>query len=199
MKGNQFMDGTPHVTQCPILPSAKFVMKFKAQEKASTSLVWLWTEKCKKYLEILLQICPTHFQSLGAEWFLPYVKIWQPESKLPTSQVPGTHFWHSHVSFQRGDGAFGGYVVRQESTSISHIVTYQYIKFIKYILARLTLCNAENIRIRILTNEALLSAPWSRPPWCSLWWGPDGAYYLCSRVLSHRESVFFFVTGSFLN
>ena len=31
MKGNQFMDGTPHITQCPILPSAKFVMKFKAQ------------------------------------------------------------------------------------------------------------------------------------------------------------------------
>lgn len=33
MKGNQFMDGTPHVTQCPILPSAKFVMKFTAQGK----------------------------------------------------------------------------------------------------------------------------------------------------------------------
>ena len=33
MKGNQYMDGTPHVTQCPILPSAKFVMKFVAQER----------------------------------------------------------------------------------------------------------------------------------------------------------------------
>ncbi len=29
------------------------------------------------------------------------------------AQVPGTHFYHSHTSFQRGDGAFGAYVVRQ--------------------------------------------------------------------------------------
>ena len=38
MKGNQFMDGTPHVTQCPILPSAKFTYKFEAQENAFLAL-----------------------------------------------------------------------------------------------------------------------------------------------------------------
>lgn len=29
------------------------------------------------------------------------------------AQVPGTHFYHSHSSFQRGDGAFGAYTVRE--------------------------------------------------------------------------------------
>ena len=29
------------------------------------------------------------------------------------ASVPGTHFWHSHNSYQRGDGHFGPYVVRQ--------------------------------------------------------------------------------------
>ncbi len=27
--------------------------------------------------------------------------------------TPGTNFWHSHTMFQRGDGHFGAYVVRQ--------------------------------------------------------------------------------------
>ena len=57
-KDNQYMDGVPHVTQCPISPGAEFVYRFRAS-------------------------------------------------------VPGTHFWHSHNSYQRGDGHFGPYVVRQ--------------------------------------------------------------------------------------
>ena len=52
------MDGTPYVTQCPILPGARFVYKFQAR-------------------------------------------------------TTGTMFWHSHTSFQRGDGAFGPYIVRR--------------------------------------------------------------------------------------
>lgn len=57
-RGYQYMDGTPYVTQCPILPESKFVYKFKAR-------------------------------------------------------TTGTMFYHSHMSFQRGDGLFGPYIVRQ--------------------------------------------------------------------------------------
>lgn len=57
-RGYQYMDGTPYVTQCPILPESKFVYKFKAR-------------------------------------------------------TSGTMFYHSHMSFQRGDGLFGPYIVRQ--------------------------------------------------------------------------------------
>ena len=52
------MDGTPYVTQCPILPASRFVYKFRAR-------------------------------------------------------TTGTMFYHSHTSFQRGDGAFGPYIVRR--------------------------------------------------------------------------------------
>ena len=57
-RGYQYMDGTPYVTQCPILPGARFVYKFQAR-------------------------------------------------------TTGTMFYHSHTSFQRGDGAFGPYIVRR--------------------------------------------------------------------------------------
>ena len=90
MKGNQFMDGTPHVTQCPILPSAKFVMKFKAQEKTYTSGC---QKNCKMYLEILRQIfLPTHFQSLSR--MVPYIKIWQPEQR---ENCPTLHRSQAHT------------------------------------------------------------------------------------------------------
>ncbi len=64
--GFQYMDGTPHVTQCPILPGANFKYEFVAA-------------------------------------------------------TPGTHFWHSHTSFQRGDGAFGAYTVRQPDDPHAHL------------------------------------------------------------------------------
>lgn len=57
-RGNQYMDGTPYVTQCPILPEARFVYSFPAK-------------------------------------------------------TTGTMFYHSHTAFQRGNGFFGPYIVRQ--------------------------------------------------------------------------------------
>ena len=57
-RGYQYMDGTPYVTQCPILPGARFVYKFRAR-------------------------------------------------------TTGTMFYHSHTSFQRGEGAFGPCIVRR--------------------------------------------------------------------------------------
>ena len=65
------MDGTPYITQCPILPGTRFVYKFKAQ-------------------------------------------------------ISGTMFYHSHVSFQRGDGHFGPYIVRQpvEEEANAHLYDF---------------------------------------------------------------------------
>ena len=36
----------------------------------------------------------------------------------------GTHFWHSHSLYQRGDGAFGAYVVRQDFDTDPHSNLY---------------------------------------------------------------------------
>jgi len=38
--------------------------------------------------------------------------------------VPGTHFYHSHLSFQRGDGAFGAFVVREAPEDDVHAGLY---------------------------------------------------------------------------
>ena len=38
----------------------------------------------------------------------------------------GTHFYHSHSSFQRGDGAFGPYIVRQTATQEPHALLYDF-------------------------------------------------------------------------
>ena len=40
--------------------------------------------------------------------------------------TPGTNFWHSHTMFQRGDGHFGAYVVRQTSQDEAHSKLYDY-------------------------------------------------------------------------
>lgn len=42
------------------------------------------------------------------------------------ARVSGTMFYHSHAAFQRGDGAFGAYIVRQaaESDPNSHLYDY---------------------------------------------------------------------------
>lgn len=58
MRLTPFMDGTPFVSQCPVLPGNSFRYSFIAS---------------------------------------PH----------------GTHFWHSHVGFQRGDGMFGPLIVRR--------------------------------------------------------------------------------------
>ena len=52
-----FMDGVPHISQCPIPPGQNFRYNFNADN-------------------------------------------------------PGTHFWHSHLGMQRGDGVFGALIVR---------------------------------------------------------------------------------------
>lgn len=52
-----FMDGVPHISQCPIQPGQNFRYNFNADN-------------------------------------------------------PGTHFWHSHLGMQRGDGVFGALIVR---------------------------------------------------------------------------------------
>ena len=36
----------------------------------------------------------------------------------------GTMFWHSHSQYQTGDGAFGGYVVRQDLDTDPHSNLY---------------------------------------------------------------------------
>ncbi|XP_008204291.1 L-ascorbate oxidase [Nasonia vitripennis] len=59
MRASPYMDGTPMVSQCPILPGDTFRYTFVAE-------------------------------------------------------TPGTHFWHSHVGFQRGDGMFGPMIVRRQ-------------------------------------------------------------------------------------
>ncbi|KAJ8669572.1 hypothetical protein QAD02_000831 [Eretmocerus hayati] len=57
VKDNPYMDGTPWVSQCPILSGTTFRYSFIAENS-------------------------------------------------------GTHFWHSHVGFQRGDGLYGSMIVR---------------------------------------------------------------------------------------
>ena len=42
------------------------------------------------------------------------------------AKVPGTHFYHSHLSFQRGDGAFGAFVARQPVEEEPHSKWYDY-------------------------------------------------------------------------
>nr|BAJ06132.1 laccase 1 isoform G [Nephotettix cincticeps] len=37
---------------------------------------------------------------------------------------PGTHFWHSHTGVQRGDGAFGSFIIRTPSTLDPHTALY---------------------------------------------------------------------------
>ncbi|XP_014230420.1 laccase-1-like [Trichogramma pretiosum] len=59
LRTNPYMDGTPFVSQCPILPGASFRYDFVAE-------------------------------------------------------TAGSHFWHSHVGFQRGDGMFGPMIVRKQ-------------------------------------------------------------------------------------
>ncbi|TRY73881.1 hypothetical protein TCAL_12804 [Tigriopus californicus] len=71
MNGYQYMDGVPHITQCPINPASKFRYSFEAV-------------------------------------------------------VPGTHFYHSHNSFQRGDGAFGPYIVREKASHDAHRSLYDH-------------------------------------------------------------------------
>uniref|UniRef100_A0A8D8WL32 Laccase-2 n=1 Tax=Cacopsylla melanoneura TaxID=428564 RepID=A0A8D8WL32_9HEMI len=53
-----YMDGVPHLTQCPVPPRTTFRYRFQADS-------------------------------------------------------PGTHFWHSHTGSQRGDGAFGAFIIRK--------------------------------------------------------------------------------------
>ncbi|XP_058451938.1 uncharacterized protein LOC131430754 [Malaya genurostris] len=59
-KKTPYMDGVPHISQCPISPETTFRYTFKADN-------------------------------------------------------PGTHFWHSHTGMQRGDGAFGPLIIRQDN------------------------------------------------------------------------------------
>ncbi|XP_011645340.1 laccase-1-like isoform X2 [Pogonomyrmex barbatus] len=66
-----YMDGVPHVSQCPILPGATFRYKYIATEA-------------------------------------------------------GTHFWHSHIGFQRGDGVFGPLIVRVPPKVDWHKDLYDY-------------------------------------------------------------------------
>ncbi|XP_014213138.1 laccase-1-like [Copidosoma floridanum] len=58
LRQNPYMDGTPFISQCPILPGETFRYDFIAA-------------------------------------------------------TPGSHFWHSHIGFQRGDGLFGALIVRR--------------------------------------------------------------------------------------
>lgn len=57
-RNSPFMDGVPHISQCPIHPGQSFRYKFLAENG-------------------------------------------------------GTHFWHSHLGMQRGDGVFGALIVRK--------------------------------------------------------------------------------------
>lgn len=59
-KKTYFMDGVPHISQCPIPPGHNFRYNFNADN-------------------------------------------------------PGTHFWHSHLGMQRGDGLFGAIIVRNHN------------------------------------------------------------------------------------
>lgn len=56
-----YMDGVPHLTQCPVPPRTSFRYRFEATS-------------------------------------------------------PGTHFWHSHTGSQRGDGAFGAFIIRKPNS-----------------------------------------------------------------------------------
>ena len=42
------------------------------------------------------------------------------------ADVSGTMFYHSHVSFQRGDGNFGTYIVRQTPENEPNADLYDY-------------------------------------------------------------------------
>ncbi|XP_055385677.1 uncharacterized protein LOC129614808 [Condylostylus longicornis] len=70
-KSNPYMDGVPHISQCPILPHGTFRYVFKAENI-------------------------------------------------------GTHFWHSHVGMQRGDGTFGPLIVRQPKALDPHGKLYDF-------------------------------------------------------------------------
>ena len=78
------------------------------------------------------------------------------------TQMPGTHFWHSHTSFQRGDGAFGSYVVRQPHDVDHHGDLYdedrtEHIIFVQeffHIVSCPCLCSPQYIKsISLLVNK----------------------------------------------
>ncbi|KAL1465394.1 hypothetical protein WDU94_004972 [Cyamophila willieti] len=66
-----YMDGVPHLTQCPVPPRTTFRYRFQADS-------------------------------------------------------PGTHFWHSHTGSQRGDGAFGAFIIRKPLTREKHAHLYDH-------------------------------------------------------------------------
>ena len=70
-KETPYMDGVPHVSQCPIGPQSSFLYKFYAD-------------------------------------------------------APGTHIWHAHSAFQRGDGIYGGLVVRVPPEENRHLSLYDF-------------------------------------------------------------------------
>ena len=40
------------------------------------------------------------------------------------AQDPGTHFWHAHSGFQRTDGVFGSFIIRQTKFLDKHAILY---------------------------------------------------------------------------
>lgn len=70
-RDNPYMDGVPHISQCPISPGNTFRYEFPAD-------------------------------------------------------VSGTHFWHSHIGMQRGDGAFGALIIKSPQITEQHAKLYDY-------------------------------------------------------------------------
>lgn len=71
MRKAPYMDGVPHIAQCPITPGHTFRYTFEAENA-------------------------------------------------------GTHFWHSHIGMQRGDGAFGALIVREPRSEDPHSSLFDY-------------------------------------------------------------------------
>ncbi|KAK9884425.1 hypothetical protein WA026_007272 [Henosepilachna vigintioctopunctata] len=71
MRYSPYMDGVPHITQCPIYAKSTFGYNFIAEDA-------------------------------------------------------GTHFWHSHIGLQRGDGIFGGLIVRAPREKDLHRNRYDF-------------------------------------------------------------------------
>ena len=92
------MDGTPYVTQCPILPEARCGIK---------------------------SFCEGPNLGLPSLRLKLHINVFRFVYKF-RARTTGTMFYHSHTSFQRGDGAFGPYIVRRtpESEPNSHLYDF---------------------------------------------------------------------------
>jgi FtsP/CotA-like multicopper oxidase with cupredoxin domain len=74
------------------------------------------------------------------------------------AETPGTNFWHSHTMFQRGDGHFGAYVVRQTSANDAQTSLYDYDLTEHVIIAQEWFHSVKKIKLFLMM--LLYSAKW---------------------------------------